>query len=50
MANVNTSLKDLATLLNDCVEKGVFPDKLKLVDMKVKVRETLDLIFSYSIC
>ena len=31
--NINIYLKELTPLVNDCIEKGVFPYKLKLADV-----------------
>lgn len=31
-ANIDIYLKDLTALTNDCLEKGVFPNELKLAD------------------
>ena len=35
MANIDIYLKDLTALVNDCFEKGVFQDELKLVDVSI---------------
>ena len=32
-ANIEICLKDLATLVNDCLEKAIFPDELKFADV-----------------
>lgn len=32
-ANINIYLKDVIILINDCLERGVFPDKSKSQDL-----------------
>ena len=43
MDSINVYSKELATIINSCLEKGVFPDELKIADVSPIFNKDEDL-------